>query len=674
MAKRSKDILSQDDLDHILNTTGELPENLSDLDSEDEGQVDNLEFEELYDSDIHQGYIPEPSDVESDESSDSEVPLLPPSRKKARRTSTPAKRHGASRSLAPAPAASMSPAPPAATSAPSTSAAPAASTSPARKGRRRRGGNEADNAPSIVDFHTSTVSGKAGFRWSCRPQVPSPTRTPARNIIQPLTPGPTREVQSADTPERCFRLLFEDHIIEEIVEWTNKKIAVQAAKFARQTATHSTTEPAEVRALLGILIFSGCQRDGHLLTSEMWSPSTGAAVYRVAMSQGRFEFLLNCLRFDDPDTREVRQEADKLAPLRKVWDIFIGNCGRMYMPSENITVDEQLLAFRGSCPFRMYIPNKPAKYGLKIFLANDNKSKYLLSAIPYLGKQGTPYQENINLGHYYTKELTRPYHKTNRNVTTDNWFTSVPLAVDLLENCGMTFAGTIKANKKEVPKEMTDRDNRRLESTAFLFTKELTLVSYVPTTAKTKKKLVLLLSSMHTQPTIGNTGKPEVIEFYNATKGGVDTFDQMCAHYSCARKTKRWPLCMFYGMVNAGVINSWIIHKDNMSRTGGKLPKRRTYMQALARALITPWAEKRLSSPFLSQGLKALICSVCDLPSPGSVARPPGTPVADSKDPLVRCVECPNGSDRKTRHRCHGCRQPMCPRHFYPVCANCEPK
>ncbi|KAG7170711.1 hypothetical protein Hamer_G013537 [Homarus americanus] len=37
-----------DDLDHILNTTGELPENLSDLDSEDEGQVDNLEFEELY--------------------------------------------------------------------------------------------------------------------------------------------------------------------------------------------------------------------------------------------------------------------------------------------------------------------------------------------------------------------------------------------------------------------------------------------------------------------------------------------------------------------------------------------------------------------------------------------------------------------------------------------------
>ncbi|KAG7164419.1 Coatomer subunit alpha-like 1 [Homarus americanus] len=55
---QSLKILSQDDLDHILNTTGELPENLGDLDSEDEGQVDNLEFEELYDSDINQDYNP----------------------------------------------------------------------------------------------------------------------------------------------------------------------------------------------------------------------------------------------------------------------------------------------------------------------------------------------------------------------------------------------------------------------------------------------------------------------------------------------------------------------------------------------------------------------------------------------------------------------------------------
>lgn len=139
----------------------------------------------------------------------------------------------------------------------------------------------------------------------------------------------------------------------------------------------------------------------------------------------------------------------------------------------------------------------------------------------------------------------------------------------------------------------------------------------------------------------------------------------------CARRTKRWPLCVFYGMLNTGCTNSWIIHSENMIRRGGKSLIRRKYMQVLARSLIVPWAQKRLTSPFLSRTLKTLISIVCDLPSPGTSAGTPGTPVADSEGAVVRCVECPGRSDRKTRHRCNSCRQPVCPRHFYPVCANC---
>lgn len=33
--------------------------------------------------------------------------------------------------------------------------------------------------------------------------------------------------------------------------------------------------------------------------------------------------------------------------------------------------------------------------------------------------------------------------------------------------------------------------------------------------------------------------KPTMVEFYNQTKGGVDTFDQMCSISSCSRKTRR---------------------------------------------------------------------------------------------------------------------------------------
>lgn len=176
---------------------------------------------------------------------------------------------------------------------------------------------------------------------------------------------------------------------------------------------------------------------------------------------------------------------------------------------------------------------------------------------------------------------------------------------------------------------------------------------------------------MHTQPSIGPTHKPEVIEFYNQTKGGVDTFDQMCAHYGCGRKTKRWPLCVFYGMMNAGVINSWIIHKENAMKRGDNQMKRRQYMQALALALIKPWAEQRLPSSNLSRQLRILIRSVCDIPTPGTPAGEAGPVAAESRGPLVRCADCPTGSDRKTRHRCHVCRRPVCPRHYYPACTDC---
>ncbi|KAK3856210.1 hypothetical protein Pcinc_037452 [Petrolisthes cinctipes] len=172
----------------------------------------------------------------------------------------------------------------------------------------------------------------------------------------------------------------------------------------------------------------------------------------------------------------------------------------------------------------------------------------MLTAVPYLGKEQSRPDGDMPLGHYYTKLLTDPYHHTNRNVTTDNWFTSVPLVQDLYDNCEMTLVGTIRGIKKEAPAQMKDTSSRELGSSAFLFTDALTLVSYVPTTSK-KKKNVLLLSSMHSSPSLGQTGKPVIVEFYNKTKGGVDAFDQMSAIYSCGRCINRWPMCIFYGMI-----------------------------------------------------------------------------------------------------------------------------
>ncbi|XP_039294151.1 uncharacterized protein LOC120353654 [Nilaparvata lugens] len=58
-------------------------------------------------------------------------------------------------------------------------------------------------------------------------------------------------------------------------------------------------------------------------------------------------------------------------------------------------------------------------------------------------------------------------------------------------------------------------------------------------------RAVVLISSMHHDGVILNDreGKlPEIIDFYNITKVGVDSLDQKCAQFSVSRRTQRWPM------------------------------------------------------------------------------------------------------------------------------------
>ncbi|KAG7173034.1 PiggyBac transposable element-derived protein 4-like 16 [Homarus americanus] len=164
------------------------------------------------------------------------------------------------------------------------------------------------------------------------------------------------------------------------------------------------------------------------------------------MLERRFCFLLRCLRFDDTDTWEEQRQEDKFAVVREMWDTFIKKCTGNYTPHENITVDEQLLDFRVRCSFRQYIGNKPTKYGLMLVMASDVQSKYMVSAIPYLGTHTKP-PPGVLLGEYFTTELMKPYFHTQRTVTRNNFFTSHPLAASL-ESLGVSIVGTMRKTQE----------------------------------------------------------------------------------------------------------------------------------------------------------------------------------------------------------------------------------
>ena len=75
----------------------------------------------------------------------------------------------------------------------------------------------------------------------------------------------------------------------------------------------------------------------------------------------RFKQIPRFIHFDDKTTRTFRRAKDKLAPIRDIFEECNKNLQKFYPHGENITIDEQMVGFRGKCPFRQYLLSKPDK-------------------------------------------------------------------------------------------------------------------------------------------------------------------------------------------------------------------------------------------------------------------------------------------------------------------------
>lgn len=96
------------------------------------------------------------------------------------------------------------------------------------------------------------------------------------------------------------------------------------------------------------------------------------------------------------------------------------------MPGIDIVVDESMIPFRGRLLFRQYMHGKSNKYGIKLFKLCD-KTGYTYSVIVYTGKDNDGYG-GIGLASSVILKLVEPYIKAGRTLSTDNFYTSLPLA------------------------------------------------------------------------------------------------------------------------------------------------------------------------------------------------------------------------------------------------------
>ncbi|KRZ88516.1 PiggyBac transposable element-derived protein 4 [Trichinella sp. T8] len=222
------------------------------------------------------------------------------------------------------------------------------------------------------------------------------------------------------------------------------------------------------------------------------------------------------------DWRAERCMHDKLAPIRNVSDKFARNSHESFFSNAHLCVDEQLLPFRGRCPFKVYIKSKPHRYGMKIWTVCDTATTYAWNFQVYCGKI-EPWPERDQCRRVVLSLIQRL--GTGYGVTTENFFTSLAFARDLLSQ-RKTLTGTIRWMRKKVPLCLRQNQTDALHSSKFLFTKDAMLVSYV----LKKGRNVTLLSTQHMDDGVGDEDqdwKPHVILEYNVCKRGVDAMDKM---------------------------------------------------------------------------------------------------------------------------------------------------
>ncbi|XP_049316958.1 piggyBac transposable element-derived protein 4-like [Bactrocera dorsalis] len=429
------------------------------------------------------------------------------------------------------------------------------------------------------------------FVWS-KISLEGRGRLGSANLIK-LTPGITRYASNRiNTFRSAFDLFINKRIKSIVLKQTNME---ESSRFGNEW---DSMDEIELDAYLGLPIFAGVFKSNYESLDSLWSEVYGRPIFRATMSLKRFKKITAILRFDKRSDREARRQSDKLPDIRDVWDEWATLLPMYYNPNTNITIDEQLLSFRGRCPFRQHMPSKPNKYGIKFWILCDSETGYVRSIQCCTGKlQGNAPEKNQ--GMCAVLDLTEGLQAYN--LTCDNFFTSYELAETLLDR-KLTVLGTLRKNKPQIPLNLLDTKKPVFSST-FAFNSKMVLVSYIPK----KNKNVILLSTNHNKIEIHDSEqkKPKTIMDYNATKGAVDFLDKMVSAYSCKRMTRRWPVAIFHNMIDISCFNAYVLYCDTNPDWKQKSKiQRRLFLEKLGMELVNDHIDRRKTFPRTNASLE----------------------------------------------------------------------
>ena len=220
-----------------------------------------------------------------------------------------------------------------------------------------------------------------------------------------------------------------------------------------------------------------------------------------------------------------------------------------FTPRQNVAVDESIVGFRGRIAFKTYNPQKPTKWGLRIYVLSNCDSKYISYFEPYLGKPTTdslsfpalPFTTRIVL--HLVNQVLDKAQGPGYHVYTVRFYTSCILAAEQQQR-QVHLTGTIQKNRVGLPAEIKRLRLRNNDLKVYKHQDDMMNLAWQD------RRLILMLSIWHNADTTPlhrwvisreeDIQKPVVVSDYTSNMGAVDRSDRYCASYSFIRKTLRW--------------------------------------------------------------------------------------------------------------------------------------
>jgi len=103
------------------------------------------------------------------------------------------------------------------------------------------------------------------------------------------------------------------------------------------------------------------------------------------MSQDRFCLLQRLLHFSD---NRNPCPGNRLVKIGTVVETLRKKFKSIFIPHQNLCIDESIVEWKGRLTFKQYIPSKRHRFGIKLFVLCDCKSGFVLDFWGNLGKTG----------------------------------------------------------------------------------------------------------------------------------------------------------------------------------------------------------------------------------------------------------------------------------------------